>query len=80
MFYETSHCYRERKGNKPANPNDKWSGDATRKQTFGYTESSVTISMNQDEKIEKEAPKAQPVWMTQSTVEGVNTHDYDMVR
>ena len=40
----------------------------------------MTISMNQDEKIEKEAPKAQPVWMTQSTVEGVNTHDYDIVR
>ena len=46
---------------------------------FGYTESSVTISVNQDEKIEKEAPKAQPVWMTQSTVDGVKSLDHDVV-
>ena len=74
------YLYRERRGNKPANPGEKqnWSGDATRKQVYGYTESSVTITVGQNEKIEKEAPKEQPVWMTQSTVDGVKNLD-DMV-
>lgn len=65
---------RERRGNKSANPGEKtvWSGDATRNKTWGYTDTSVTISVNQEEKVEKEAPKDQPVWMTQSTVDGVS--------
>ena len=66
--------FRERRGNKSANPGEKtvWSGDATRNKTWGYTDTSVTISVNQEEKVEKEAPKDQPIWMTQSTVDGVS--------
>lgn len=47
-----------------------WSGEATRNTGFGFSENRVTISMEEDGgKIEK---KAQPVWMTQSTVDGTN--------
>ncbi|XP_005097103.1 general transcription factor IIE subunit 1 [Aplysia californica] len=47
-----------------------WSGDATRNVGFGFSENRVTITMD-DENAGKVEKKAQPVWMTQSTIEGV---------
>ena len=63
------HC--RARSNKQAGDGDKWSGDATKyKTSFNYTEGSISVSLNEDQRQTKEAPKQQPVWMTTSTVEG----------
>ncbi|WAR07729.1 T2EA-like protein [Mya arenaria] len=60
------------RSNKPAQDGDKWSGDATRYKTaFNYTEGSINVTMNEEQRQVKEATKEQPIWMTQSTVDGV---------
>lgn len=56
---------------KSAPDTDKWSGDATKDKMFGYTDTSVSVKLNEEKKADREAPKQQPVWMTQSTVDGV---------
>ena len=57
-----------------------WSGDASKNTNFGYSEGAITINMNENEKKEKEQVKQQPIWMSQSTVEGVPMDIADMVR
>ncbi|XP_053397649.1 general transcription factor IIE subunit 1-like [Mercenaria mercenaria] len=62
----------QRPKNTKAASTDKWSGDATKYTTqFGYTDTSISVSMNEGQKKEKEAPKQQPIWMKKSTVDGV---------
>ncbi|CAG5128331.1 unnamed protein product [Candidula unifasciata] len=56
-----------------------WSGDSTRNVGFGYSENRVTITVG-DENGGKVEKRAQPVWMTQSTIDGsavggVNNHE-----
>uniref|UniRef100_A0A0B6ZR75 General transcription factor IIE subunit 1 n=1 Tax=Arion vulgaris TaxID=1028688 RepID=A0A0B6ZR75_9EUPU len=46
-----------------------WSGDATRKVGFGFSENRVTITMD-DENAGKVEKRDQPIWMTKSTVDG----------
>lgn len=47
-----------------------WSGDATRKMAFGMTDlhSSVTISVDEEDKTDGQAVKDRPIWMTESTI------------
>ncbi|KAK7477625.1 hypothetical protein BaRGS_00031103 [Batillaria attramentaria] len=63
-----------RPGGAPAKPKDAdsmvWSGTASRDVGFGYTESSVTITVGEDEAAGPEK-KEVPIWMQKSTVEGV---------
>lgn len=57
---------------KAAQGSDKWSGDATKyKPLFGYSDTSISVSMDEEQKKDKEAPKQQPIWMKESTVDGV---------
>lgn len=57
---------------KAAHGSDKWSGDATKyKPLFGYSDTSISVSMDEEQKKDKEAPKQQPIWMKESTVDGV---------
>ncbi|CAC5386589.1 TFIIE1 [Mytilus coruscus] len=42
-----------------------WSGDATRGRDFGMSESTVTITVDEEKK--KEAVRERPVWMTERT-------------
>ena len=48
----------------------KWSGEASRNFGFGADDASVTIDFGENKK-EKDVPKDVPVWITQSTVDGV---------
>merc|ERR1712079_159524 len=48
----------------------KWSGEASRNFGFGADDASVTIDFGENKK-EKDVPKDVPVWITQSTVGGV---------
>lgn len=65
-------CTSSRSRNPKSAPDgEKWSGDATKFKTFGYTESSITVSMNEEQKQVREAPKQQPIWMSKSTVDGI---------
>lgn len=64
----------QRPKNTKSTISDKWSGDATKYTTqFGYSDTSISVSMNEEQKKEKEAPKQQPIWMKKSTVDGVPT-------
>jgi len=55
-----------------------WSGEATRNIGFGFSENRVTISMDEEGgKVEK---RAQPIWMTQSTVDGSLSNGVDLSR
>jgi len=49
--------------------NATWSGEATKNIGFGFSENRVTITMD-DEGSDKVEKKAQPVWMTTSTIDG----------
>lgn len=51
--------------------NGIWSGDASRNIEFGYTDTSVTITVDDD--VDKMAveKKEVPIWMQKSTVDGV---------
>lgn len=70
--FDFSNIYRPK--NTKSTVSDKWSGDATKYTTqYGYTDTSISVSMNEEQKKEKEAPKQQPIWMKKSTVDGVPT-------
>jgi len=43
-------------------------------------ESSVTVSVNDEHKSVKEAPKQQPIWMSKSTVDGIPLEESNEVR
>ena len=49
----------------------KWSGEATRGFGFGGGEQDVIVDFGDEQSKEKDVPKDVPVWITQSTVEGV---------
>ena len=59
--------------NKPRPDADNmiWSGSASRDIGFGYSESSVTITMGEDGGAVSPEKKEVPIWMQKSTVEGV---------
>ncbi|XP_070190662.1 general transcription factor IIE subunit 1-like isoform X2 [Littorina saxatilis] len=48
-----------------------WSGASTKDLGFGYSESSVTITMGEDDGASAPEKKEVPIWMQKSTVEGV---------
>ena len=51
----------------------KWSGEATKGIGYGFTENTVTVSMEREGeavKAKKQVVKERPVWMVESTVEG----------
>ena len=56
---------------RPDADNMVWSGSASKGVEFGYTESSVTITMGEDEGKDTVEKKEVPVWMHKSTVDGV---------
>lgn len=64
-----------RLGGTPAKPKDAdnmvWSGAASRDVGFGYTESSVTITVGEDAGATGPKKKEVPIWMQKSTVDGV---------
>ena len=49
----------------------KWSGEATRGHGFGAGEQDIKIDFGDESNKQKDVPKDVPVWITQSTVEGV---------
>ena len=49
----------------------KWSGEATRGHGFGSGEQDIKIDFGDDKSKTKDVPKDVPIWITQSTVEGV---------
>ncbi|KAL8562473.1 hypothetical protein ACOMHN_008617 [Nucella lapillus] len=59
--------------NKPRPDADSmvWSGSASRNTEFGYSESSVTITVGEDTGSMLPEKKEVPIWMQKSTVEGV---------
>lgn len=63
---------------RPSNPGEKstWSGDATRDVKFGMSESTVTITVDEEKK--KEAVRERPVWMVESTIEGASNDAMDL--
>ena len=54
-----------------------WSGDATRNVEFGMSESTVTITVDEEKK--KETAREQPVWMKESTIEGASNDTINFV-
>ncbi|XP_071114345.1 general transcription factor IIE subunit 1-like [Haliotis cracherodii] len=55
-----------------------WSGELSRNNRFGYTDNSITISMDEDEKKTTVQKKEVPEWMAKSTVEGATVTDSQM--
>jgi len=49
----------------------KWSGEATRGQGLRAEEQDIQIDFGDDKSKAKDVPKDVPIWITQSTVEGV---------
>ncbi|KAL3884118.1 hypothetical protein ACJMK2_030340 [Sinanodonta woodiana] len=66
--------------NKSQEGEGKWSGDQTKGTSYGYSESTVKISLNEKNTEQDVAKKERPVWMVQSTVDGVSSiENKDMV-
>ena len=51
----------------------KWSGEATRGQGLRAEEQDIQIDFGDDKSKAKDVPKDVPIWITQSTVEGVES-------
>ncbi|KAK3593203.1 hypothetical protein CHS0354_002730 [Potamilus streckersoni] len=65
---------------KPQDGEGKWSGDQSKRTSYGYSESTVKISLNEKNNEQDVAKKERPVWMVQSTVDGVTSmENKDMV-
>ena len=56
---------------RPDADNMVWSGSSSRDVGFGYSESSVTITVGEDAGAAAPEKKEVPIWMQKSTVEGV---------
>lgn len=52
----------------PRQPNEPWSGEATRNQGFAVEEARVDVTIGDSEVSEVVKQKDRPVWMTESTV------------
>lgn len=78
--HSKNRVYNPNKGQKDG---DKmvWSGDATRGIDYGFTESTVTISMGDEAEKNKDANtvKERPVWMVESTIDGVPMETNDQL-
>ncbi|KAL4233872.1 General transcription factor IIE subunit 1 [Mactra antiquata] len=61
------------KNTKSNQDKDKWSGDATKySSSFNKVDIEIDVSVYDEKKTsDKDKPKEQPIWMSQSTVEGI---------
>lgn len=67
---DLKHTTRSKQKSSAQGDKTTWSGDATRDRDFGMSESTVTITVDEEKK--KEAVRERPVWMTESTVDGAS--------
>lgn len=80
MNYRLFFCSRSLSDSK-SQPRDgtAWTGESNRSRNFNYKENTVTISINESMSPTKEAGKARPVWMTESTVDGASNDAVKLV-
>lgn len=61
----------------PRQPNEPWSGEATRNQGFAVEEARVDVTIGDSDVTEVVKQKDRPVWMTESTVISSETNNLD---
>lgn len=62
---------------QPRQPNEPWSGEATRNQGFAVEEARVDVTIGDSEITETVKQKDRPVWMTESTVISTDTNNLE---
>lgn len=63
------------RSNAPSDGQGKWSGEATRNIGFRPDDQHINIEFGNESKHSSDAKREVPVWITESTVSGINNED-----